>query len=91
MTLFLRKSTLATILKIGVAKETSFLSCVIINSQAFVKSDPLPLNNNFCLFSKLLITDSRSVRFYSKITQQLTFNENASILNLVFSKFDFIS
>ena len=37
------------------------------------------------------MTDSQSVRFYSKITQQLTFNENAAILNLVFSEFDFIS
>ena len=71
--------------------ETSFFLCVINNSQGFVKSDSLPLNKNFYLFSKLLITDSRSVRFYSKITQQLTFYENAATLNLVFSKFDFIS
>ena len=59
--------------------ETSFFSCVS------VKSDPLSLNEIFCLFSKLLITDSQSVRFYSKITQQLTSTENAAILNLVFS------
>ena len=70
---------------------TSLFTCVIINSQDFVKSDPLPLNENFCLFLKLLITDSQSVHFHSKITQQLTLNENAAILNLVFSKFDFIS
>ena len=69
--------------------ETSFFSCVINNSKSFVKSDPLPLNENFCLFSKLLVTDSQSVCFYSKITQQLTFNENAAILNLVFIEFDF--
>ena len=37
------------------------------------------------------MTDSQSVCFYSKITQQLSFNENAAILNLVFSEFDFIS
>ena len=37
------------------------------------------------------MTDSHSARFYSKITQQLTFNENATMLNLVFSEFDFIS
>ena len=55
-----------------------------------MKSDPLPLNEHFCLFSKLLITDSRSVHFYSKITQKLTFNENtAAILALVFIEFDF--
>ena len=71
--------------------ETSFFSCVINSSKSFVKSDPLPLNENFCLFSKLVITDSRSVCFYSKITQQLTFNENAIILNLVFIEFDFTS
>ena len=56
-----------------------------------MKSDSLPLNKNFCLFSKLLITDSWGVFFYSKITQQLTFNENAAILNLVVSALDFIS
>ena len=71
--------------------ETSFFLCVINNSSGFVKSDSPPLNKNLCLFSKLLVTDSWSVRSYSKITQQLTFNENAAILNLVFSKFDFIS
>ena len=56
-----------------------------------MKSDLLPLNKNICLFLKLLITDSQSVHFYSKITKELTFNENAAILNLVFSEFDFIS
>ena len=71
--------------------ETSFFSCVINNSQGFVKSDSLPLNKIFTFFSKLLIIDSRSVRFYSKVTQQLTFNENAAVLNRVFSRFDFIS
>ena len=57
-----------------------------------MKSDSLLLNEIFALFhSKLLITDSQSVLFYSKITQQFTFNENAAILNLIFSKFDLIS
>ena len=55
-----------------------------------MKSDPLSLNENFCLFVKLLRTDSQSVHFYSKITQQLTFNENAIILNVVFSEFDLL-
>ena len=71
--------------------ESSFFSCVINNSQGFVKSDSLPLNQNFYLVLKLLITNSWSVHFYSKIAQQLTFNENAAILNPVFSKFDFTS
>ena len=72
--------------------ETLFFSCVINNSSGFVKIDPSPLNKNFCLFSKLvLMTDSHIVHFYSIITQQLTFNENAATLNLVFSEFDFIS
>ena len=64
--------------------ETSFFLCVINNSYGFVKSDSLPLSENFCLFSKLLITDSRSVHFYSKITQQLTFSENATIFESSF-------
>ena len=56
-----------------------------------MKRDPLPLNENVCLFSKLFVTNSQSVCFYSKITQQLNFIEDAAILNLVFIEFDFIS